>query len=94
MTFREKLADIISGGKISYSLSRVDAYKSEIKHARKKIEEHSEREIAAHSLAIEYLSRADEYRDALKHIVCMSTPKMAHIGKSMAKVAQKALDNA
>lgn len=73
MTFREKLADWISGGKIT---------------------EHREREIAAHSLALNYLSNADGYRDALLHIVHKSTPKMAHIGKRMAKIAQEALDDA
>jgi len=72
MTFREKLADWISGGKLT---------------------EHREREIAAHCMALEYLSRADGYRDALSHIVSISTPKMAHVGKRMAKVALEALDD-
>jgi len=92
MNIRDKLADWISGGKITYSLSRLDAYKSATLHARKNVEEHREREIAAHSMALEYLSRADGYRDALSHIVSISTPKMAHVGKRMAKVALEALE--
>lgn len=77
MTFREKLADWISGGALSEARGKL-------------LDERGMREVAC-GMANDWLHAAMEKDKALKEILDMQTPHQAHIGKRMAAVAEKGL---
>lgn len=87
MTFREKLANWISGGALKKAIARGDSYKEKYGRAKNNA-------LVFTATANDALEASCRSIKALNDIVNMSTPKMAHIGKRMAKVALEALNDA
>lgn len=91
MTFREKIADWISGGALSKARGEAEHFGSEAYAALGVIERNHEAYKSLKALKdAEYLGGLAA-TEALVNITAMETPKAAHAAKKMAAVANKAL---
>ncbi|PWE26686.1 hypothetical protein C4N9_20715 [Pararhodobacter marinus] len=95
MTFREKLADFISGGALSNAVAHARMFADMVGEAYGQgldacAKANAERDGAEHAFDIA-TSQRDHYKAALTRIAAMGTPGMASIGKRMAKEAREAL---
>lgn len=93
MTFREKLADWISGGKLSQAAVDVERLRQLMKKSHDYYEENfaefEKLSLGKISEAIRNLHAADA---ALREIIDQETPKANATVRRMAKIARKALE--
>ncbi|QDP65807.1 MAG: hypothetical protein Unbinned7865contig1001_6 [Prokaryotic dsDNA virus sp.] len=91
MTFREKIADWISGGALSEARQEAKHFGDEAYSALGVIERNHEAYKSLKAVKdAEYLGRLNAI-EALVKISAMETPSAAHAAKKMAAVANKAL---